>query len=313
MEAILCKQWGNPEVLVFDSVKLAPLKTHEVKIKVTTVGLQLTDILMIQGRYQAKPPFPFIPGGEVSGEVIEVGEQVGGLQVGDKVLAFCETGGLAEYIQTSWRNVVFIPDYIEGKTAVALGVTYTTAYLGLVQRAKVQPSQKLLVMGATGSMGLAAVGIGSFLGAEVIAVGSTLERLAEAEQAGATYFIPYQEEDFKQTLKEIVGRKGLNTVYDPVGGDLFDQMLSCLGWESHIISANRLLLHNATLSGLYLNGYKQAQPDKIKTAFQTLIHWYQEGNIKPLVSEVFSFEEAQKALELVMDKQNIGKVIVNFK
>ncbi len=324
MQAILCKEWGNPDILVFDSLSLPRLAPHEVRIKVSCVGLQLVDILMIQGRYQAKPPFPFIPGGEVSGEIAEVGEKVEGLHIGDKVLALCETGGLAEYVQVSWKNIIFIPEYISAETVVALGLSYATAYLGLVHRASIQPGQKLLVLGASGSMGLAAVDIGSFLGAEVIAVGSTSERLQAAEQAGARHLIAYQEVNFKQALKEITAQKGIQVAYDPVGGEIFSEMLGCMAWESQIISVgfasgtipqppiNRLLIQNITLSGLHFQGYQKRHPHKIKAAFRTLLQWQQASNIHPIISKICTFEKAKEALNAVLNKQKIGKIIVKI-
>ncbi|NJL15577.1 MAG: NADPH:quinone oxidoreductase family protein [Microscillaceae bacterium] len=322
MKALICKQWGKPEDLMFDELPEPQPGPYEVKIRVEAVGLNLPDLLMIMGRYQAKPPFPFVPCGEVAGEVAACGAEVREFAEGDRVLALCGTGGLAEYAQTEAKYVWHLPNGMKAETGAALGVAYSTAYLGLVSRAQMRPGEKLLVHGAAGGMGLAAVNLGAFLGAEVIATASNTDKLALAKQQGAKHLIAYLETDMIETVRQLTQQKGVDVVYDPVGGDLFDQSLHCVGWEGRLLSVgfasgripqvsiNRLLMNGLSISGLFLGGYKHHQPARLQKALSELIRWHNQGGIRPHIARIFPFEEARQALTYFARRETLGKVVV---
>ena len=322
MKAVLCKQWGRPDDLVIEEINSPQFGAEDVLIEVKAIGINFPDVLMVAGRYQAKPPFPFIPGGEVSGIVKDCGDKVTKFKIGDRVSALCGTGGLAEEVSTSHNNVFHIPDSMDFSIASSFMVAYGLAYIGLAHRAQLEAGESLLVHGASGGIGLAAVDMGKNLGAVVVATAGSQEKLDIVKQQGATHLINYHDEDFYEVVNDLTKNKGVNVIYDPVGGDLFDQSLRCISWEGRIlvigfasgripeISVNRLLLKNLTLYGLFFGAYKYHNPSIIGNAIPKIIEYYEKDGIKPYVSQTFSFEESSKALNTLGYRESIGKIVV---
>jgi len=322
MKAVLCKKWGTPEDLIIEDVKSPKIKANEVLIEVKAVGLNFPDILLVAGKYQAKPPFPFIPGGEVSGTIKAVGKSVKHLQKGMRVAALCQIGGMAEQLAVNAAQVLPIPDEMDFETAAAFMVVYGTSHVGLLHRAKLKKEETLLVHGAAGGVGLAAIEIAKKIGAKVIATASTEEKLAVAKEKGADFLINYQEKDFVLKVKEITNNKGCDVIYDPVGGDVADKSLKVIAWEGrHLVigfaqgriqevPANILLLKNASLVGLFWGKYADRNPPVLINSLIKMIKWFEEGIIKPHVYKTFALEEYVEALNTIAQRKVIGKVVV---
>ncbi|MDX2301405.1 MAG: NADPH:quinone oxidoreductase family protein [Microscillaceae bacterium] len=322
MKAVLCKQWGRPDDLVIEEIDDPEVGEEDVLIEVKAIGINFPDVLMVAGRYQAKPPFPFIPGGEVSGIVKACGTKVQKFKPGDKVAALCGTGGLAHRVSTSQHNVFLIPSQMDFSTASSFMVAYGLAYIGLKHRAQLQMSETLLVHGASGGIGLAAVDMGRCLGAIVLATAGSQEKLDIVAKQGARHLINYNDEDFYEVVNELTQNKGVNVIYDPVGGDLFDQSLRCISWEGRIlvigfasgripeISVNRLLLKNLSIYGLFFGAYKYHNQAIIGNAIPKVIEFYEQGKITPFVSQTFAFEDSSKALNSLGYRESIGKIVV---
>ncbi len=313
-----------PDDLVIEEIASPTVGPQEVLIEVKAVGINFPDVLMVAGRYQAKPPFPFIPGGEVSGIVKACGAEVKNLQPGERVAALCGTGGLAEEVCTVAQNVYKIPDAMDFETGCSFIVAYGLAFIGLKHRAHLLPKERLLVHGAGGGIGLAAVDLGNCLQAEVLATASSQEKLEIARQQGARHLINYGEQDFAEVINRITQGKGVNVVYDPVGGDLFDNSLRCIAWEGRVlvigfasgripeISVNRLLLKNLSLFGLFFGAYKYHNPAMVIQAVPQIIAWFEQGKINPYVSQTFSLQESAKALNTLGYRESIGKLVVKI-
>lgn len=320
----MCKRWGGPESLVFEELPIPTCADDEVLIEVKAVGINFPDYLMITGRYQAKPPFPFIPGGEIAGIVKAIGKRVTEFKIGDPVIALSGTGGLAEAVCTPVKNVFPISTQIDFVTAASFLVAYGIAYLGLIHRAAIKPGETLLVHGAGGGVGLAAVDLGACVGARVIANAGNEEKLKLAKEKGAEFLINYTEEDLPYAVKQITQNKGVDVIYDPVGGDTFDESLRCIAWEGRILvigfasgripelSVNRLLLNNLSVFGVFLGAYKYHRPDMIKDAIPEIFRWYEQGKIRPYISHTFSIEEYAAALNCLADREVAGKVVVTL-
>ncbi|MEM7539081.1 MAG: NADPH:quinone oxidoreductase family protein [Chloroflexota bacterium] len=326
MKAILCKAWGEPEDLVLEDVTLPEPGPGEVKIAVHACGVNFADTLIIAGKYQEKPPFPFTPGGEIAGEVISIGEGVTHVQPGQRVAALCSTGGFAEEVIASAARTLPLSDAMDFVTGAGFIITYGTSHVALEHRAKLQAGETLLVHGAAGGVGLAAVDIGKTMGATVIATASTPEKLAVAQQYGADHLINYREEpEFRNTVKALTDGRGADVIYDPVGGDTFDQSLRCINWEGRILAigfasgripqapANILLVKNISIVGLYWGAYGRKDPKVMTSSLAKLMKWYAEGEIKPHVSQTYSLEQTADALRLLMNRKATGKVVLKVR
>lgn len=301
------------------------LNPGQVRIGVHACGVNFADTLIIQGLYQEKPAFPFSPGMEVAGEIMEVGEGVTHLRVGDRVAAITGYGGYAEEVVVDARTVLPIPPLMGLVTAAGFAITYGTSHIALVHRAHLQPGETLLVHGAAGGVGLTAVEIGKLLGATVIATASTPEKLALAQQYGADHLINYRQEKFRDRVKEITNGKGVDVVYDPVGGDVFDESVRCLAWEGRLLvigfangripqfPANLALVKNMSVVGVYWGGYAARQPRVITDSLRTLLAWYAEGKIRPHISRTYPLEQAADALNSLITRQSTGKVVLTIR
>ena len=322
MRAVLCKELGPPESLVVENVPSPDMGPKQVLIKVGGCGVNFPDTLIIQGKYQHKPDLPFSPGGEVAGEIIKVGADVADVKVGDRVIAMCGWGGFAEEVAIDADRVFAIPDAMDFVTASAFVLTYGTSYHALKQRAQLQPGETLLVLGAAGGVGLAAVELGKAMGAKVIAAASTAEKLALAKEHGADELINYTEVDLKETLKTMTGGKGVDVVYDPVGGDLLEQAVRATAWYGRVLvigfasgsipklPVNLTLLKGCSVVGVFWGTFTRKQPEDSQQNNRELLQMYLDGKLKPHVSAQFPLEKAADALYMLQNRQAKGKVVV---
>lgn len=322
MRAVLCKELGPPESLVVEEVPTPTLKPGQVLVQVGACGVNFPDTLIIQGKYQHKPELPFSPGGEVAGEVVELADDVTNVKKGDRVIALCGHGGFAEQIAIDASRLVPIPDEMDYITASAFLLTYGTSYHALKQRANIQPGETLLVLGAAGGVGLAAVQLGKAMGAKVIAAASTAEKLELAKSNGADELINYVEEDFRGRLKEITGGKGVDVVYDPVGGDLFEPAVRSTGWNGRILvvgfaggyipklPVNLTLLKGSSVVGVFWGEFTRRQPADSAQNNKELMEMFLQGKIKPHISQTFPLERAADALNVLQNRQAKGKLVI---
>ncbi len=322
MRAVLCKELGPPESLVVEEVPSPEVGPKQVLIKVGGCGVNFPDTLIIQGKYQIKPELPFSPGGEVAGEIIKVGSEVSNVKVGDRVIAMCGYGGFAEEMAIDADRVFTIPDAMDLVTASGFVLTYGTSYHALKQRANLQPGETLLVLGAAGGVGLAAVELGKAMGAKVIACASTDEKLALAKEHGADELINYTEVDLKDKVKELTGGQGVDVVYDPVGGDLAEPAVRATGWNGRYLvigfaggyipklPANLVLLKGSAIVGVFWGTFTRKQPEDSQQNNRELLQMYLDGKVKPHVSATFPLEKAAEALNMLQNRQAKGKVVV---
>ena len=326
MKAVLCKAFGPAETLVIEEVADLVPKKNEVILNVHAAGVNFPDTLIIEGKYQFKPPFPFSPGGEAAGIVAAVGEGVSHVKVGDRVMSLTGSGAFAEQVAAAATNVMPIPETMDFTTAAAFSMTYGTSMHALKQRANLQAGETLLVLGASGGVGLAAVEIAKAMGATVIAAASSAEKLAIAKEAGADFLVNYSEESLKDRLKELTQGKGVDVVYDPVGGTYFEEAFRSIAWNGRFLvvgfaagggipalPANLPLLKGASLVGVFWGSFAQRQPQDNLANFKELFAWHAEGKLKPLVSKTFSLEQAPQAIDHLGQRKAVGKVVVTVR
>eukprot|EP01030_Chromulinospumella_sphaerica_P008642 gene8642-8454_t len=322
MKAVLCKAFGPAETLVLEDVESPAIKKNEILLDVHAAGVNFPDTLIIEGKYQFKPPFPFSPGGEAAGVVSEVGEKVSHLKVGDRVMALTGWGSFAEQVAVPGYNVLPIPPSMDFNTAAAFSMTYGTSMHALKQRGHLAAGETLLVLGASGGVGLAAVEIGKAMGARVIAAASSADKLAVAKAAGADELINYSESNLKDEIKRLTDGNGADVIYDPVGGDLFDQAIRAIAWNGRLLvvgfasgripdlPVNLALLKGAAVVGVFWGSFAQRQPQDNAANFQQLFGWYAEGKLKPLVSQVYPLDNAAQAINDLGQRKAVGKVVV---
>ncbi|WP_312679355.1 NADPH:quinone oxidoreductase family protein [Stutzerimonas nitrititolerans] len=326
MKAVLCKAFGPAENLVVEDLDSPQIKKGEVLLDVHAAGVNFPDTLIIEGKYQFKPPFPFSPGGEAAGVVAAAGEKIAHLKVGDRVMALTGWGSFAEQVAVSGQNVLPIPAEMDFTTAAAFSMTYGTSMHALKQRANLQPGETLLVLGASGGVGLAAVEIGKAMGARVIAAASTNEKLEIARKAGADELINYSEASLRERLKELTDGQGVDVIYDPVGGKLFEEAFRSIAWNGRMLvvgfaaggeipalPANLPLLKGAALIGVFWGAFAQRQPQDNAANFKQLFAWYAEGKLKPLVSQTFALEQAAEAIDTLGQRKAVGKLVVKVR
>lgn len=322
MKAVVCKQWGAPSTLVIEEVPSKAPGPGEVRVSVHACGVNFADTLMIAGQYQVRPPFPFSPGLEVAGEVIDVGADVRHLKPGDRVLGVCDWGGYAEEVTASAALFIPIPGSMDFVQAASFAVAYGTSHVALTHRAHLKSGETLLVLGASGGVGLTAVEIGKLLGATVIAAASTPEKLAVAQQYGADHLINYSTENLREQVRELTGGRGADVIYDPVGGDLFDQAIRAINWEGRLLvigfaagripelPVNLTLVKNCSVVGVFWGAYARNNPTVLAGSLRTLLGWFVEGKLKPHISATYPLERAADALYFLMNRQSTGKVVI---
>lgn len=325
MKAVQCTSYGPPENLEFNDIDALEPGRDEILIDTHAAGLNFPDTLQIQGKYQFQPPFPFIPGSEVGGKVAALGPDVTGFAVGDRVLAMVGVGAMAEAVVAPVAGVDKIPDSMDFVTASGFGMIYGTSYHALKQRAQIQPGETLLVLGASGGVGYAAVELGKALGARVIAAASTDEKLAVAKKAGADELINYGDGLLKDKVKKLTGGVGADVIYDPVGGELFDQAARCINWKGRLLvvgfaggtipkyPANLALLKGCQLVGVFWGDFRRREPEVHAQNTRDLFALYESGKLKPLVSQTFPLDRYVDALNVFVERKAIGKICLKMK
>lgn len=322
MRAVICDSWGEPESLKVGELPARQAGAGEVTIRVAAAGLNFADTLMIAGKYQEKPPFPFSPGLEVAGEVLAVGAGVTRVKPGERVLAVVDHGGFAEQVIARESDVFGIPTGLDFQSAAGFPITYGTAHGALVWRAGLKAGETLLVHGAAGGVGLAAVEVGKALGARVIATAGGADRCQLAEAHGADASIDYRSSDIRAAVKDLTGGRGVDVVFDPVGGDIFDASLRCLAWSGRLltigfaagrvpqVAANILLVKNISVVGCYWGSYRKQAPELLLQEFAELFSWYEAGLLKPHVSHALPLEKVAEAMQLLLSRRSTGKVVL---
>jgi NADPH2:quinone reductase len=305
--------------LSLQDVPMPAPEAGEVLVKVETCGLNFADLLSIKGTYQEKPALPYAPGMELAGEITALGAGVDHLAVGQRIAAYTGQGGLGEYVAIPAEICVPIPDEMNAVDAAAFLIAYGTSHVGLDYKAHLKPGERLLVLGASGGVGLTAVELGKLMGAEVIACARGADKLEICRKAGADHLINSETGDIRTAVKAL---GGADVVYDPIGGDQFKAAMRACNPEARIlplgfasgevpqIPANILLVKNLTVLGLYWGGYARINPSVLTDSFKTLFDWYVAGKVKPHVSHVLPLDQANEALELLRGRKATGKVVV---
>ncbi|QEY60035.1 NADPH:quinone oxidoreductase family protein [Pseudomonas sp. C27(2019)] len=325
MKAVLCKTFGPADTLVVEEISSPEIKKNEVFLDVHAAGINFPDTLIIEGKYQFKPPFPFSPGGEAAGVISAVGEKVSHLKVGDRVMALTGWGSCAEQVAVPAYNILPMPEAMDFSTAAAFSMTYGTAMHALKQRGTLQAGETLLVLGASGGVGLAAIEIGKAMGARVIAAASSADKLEVARQAGADELVNYQTDDVRERLKTLTKGQGVDVVIDPVGGDLFETVFRSIAWNGRMLvigfasgtipslPANLPLLKGAAMIGVFWGAFAQRQPHDNVENFQQLFAWYAQGKLKPLVSQTFALEDTAQAINTLAARKAVGKLVIKIR
>jgi NADPH2:quinone reductase len=322
MKAVLCKAYGPPESLVIEEVESPVPGPGEVVISVKASGVNFPDVLIIQNKYQVKPPLPFSPGSEVAGVIKAVGDQVTHVKPGDEVFAFTVYGGFAEEVKTDAKRLLPIPAGMNFATAAAFGLTYATSDHALRDRGELKAGETLLVLGAAGGVGLAAVEIGKALGARVIACASSDDKLAVCREHGADETINYATDDLRERIKAITGGKGADVIYDPVGGAYTEPALRSIAWRGRLlvvgfaageipkIPLNLTLLKGCAIVGVFWGEFTRREPARFAQEMRQLGQWYGEGRIRPHISATYPLDRAAEALNDMAQRRVVGKVVL---
>ena len=322
MKAMLCEKFGPPEDLVLKEVAdLIPL-AGQVRIATEACGVNFPDTLIIENKYQFKPDLPFAPGGEVTGIVDAVGDGVSQDLLGQPVMCMTLSGGFAEQTLCKAEDLIARPSSMPSTVAAGFTMTYGTSMHALKQRAQLQASETLLVLGAGGGVGLAAVEIGKQMNATVIAAASSTEKLNAAKDAGADYLIDYSQQDLRSALKDIVGKKGVDVVYDPVGGDMFEAALRSTAWGGRVlvigfasgeipkVPVNLALLKGCSIVGVFWGAFRLNYTKEDNENFEQLFAWYEDGKLKPYASKIYALEAAAQALNDLKNRKAVGKIVL---
>jgi NADPH:quinone reductase len=322
MRAVLCRQYGPPESLTVEAVEDPTAGDGQVVVDVKACAVNFPDVLIIQNLYQFKPPLPFSPGAEFAGVVSAVGAGVDGVSVGDRVFASTGWGGLAEKIAVGAGSLIPIPDGIDFGPASSFLYAYGTSHYALKDRAGLQPGESLVVLGAAGGVGLAAVELGAFMGATVIAAASSDDKLDLCRQYGATETINYATEDLKTRIRELTGGAGADVVYDPVGGPYSEPALRAIAWAGRFlvigfaagdipaIPLNLALLKGCDIVGVFWGAFVGREPERHRQNVEELVGWWRDGKLRPHVSSTYPLERAAEAIRELVDRKAKGKVVV---
>ena len=325
MKAVLCKAFGEPESLVLEEIAAPEPGPGEVLVDVHASGVNFPDVLMVAGKYQSRPPFPFSPGGEMAGTVAALGPGCERFQVGDRVFGGAGHGAFAEQLALPEARLRAMPESMAFAEAAAISTTYGTSYYALKQRANLQPGETLLVLGAGGGVGLAAVELGAVMGARVIAAASSAAKLDAARAAGASELIDYSDGQLKERVKELTDGRGADVIYDPVGGDLFDQCMRSIAWYGRVlvigfaagdipkVPINLILLKSCQVVGVFYGNWAARAPAENDANFAQLLEWFEAGKLKPVICANYPLAEAAAALRHLSERQAIGKVVVEIR
>lgn len=311
-----------PEQLEVAEVAAPVPSKGQALIRVRACGVSFPDTLIIQGKYQVRPPLPFTPGSEVAGTITAVGDGVTSVRADSRVMAFTMMGGYAEEVACDADRIIPIPEGVDFATAAAFAMNYATAYHALKDRAQLQPGETLLVLGAAGGVGLAAVELARLMGARVLAAASTVEKLDAAKRYGADGGINYTDEDLKERVKDLTGGRGVDVVFDPVGGSYAEPALRSIAWGGRYlvigfaagdiprIPLNLPLLKGCSIVGVFWGSFAAREPGRNLENVRQLLTWLDDGTLKPLVSARYPLGDAARALRDVMDRRVTGKVVL---
>jgi NADPH2:quinone reductase len=323
MRAVIVDRWMSPEDLQVREIPEPRVTRGTLGVEVKAAGVNFFDILMVQGKYQSKPPLPFIPGGELAGIVREVGPEAEGFKAGERVMATIPTGAYAERAVVPALAAFRIPEAMSFDEGASFPIVYPTSHVGLIQRAHLRAGEWLLVHAAAGGVGIAAVQIGKALGAKVIGTAGGAEKLEVARRAGADVTIDYRKEDFVERVRAATDGKGADVIYDAVGGDVLNQSLKCIAWSGRLlvigfasgkipeVRANRILLKNVSLVGLHWGAYAIHEPAQIPRTIAALFELYREGKIRPLIYKNYPLEALPDALAALASRASYGKLVIN--
>ena len=323
MKAVLCHAFGEPDGLRVEEIEPSHLEHGQVRIGVRAAGVNFPDYLMVTGKYQVKPPLPFTPGIEAAGEIIECAPDVVDLRPGQRVVALARRGGaFASQLTLPAPFVVPIPDTMDFATAAGFSVAYGTAHLALTHRGQLRSGETLLVTGAGGGVGLAAVEVGKRVGARVIAAAGGADKLKIASEHGADDLIDYQTTSLRDRIKDLAG--GVDVVFEPVGGDIFDQCSRVMNWEGRLLvigfasgrtpsaPANLILVKNYSLVGVVFGAHIEKFPESVRPRIQELLRWYNDGSLKPHISRTFPLDQAAVALNEMAARNVRGKIVLTI-
>ncbi len=322
VKAVLCKQYGPPETLVVEELPSPRAGPGEAVVSVKAASVNFPDVLIIQNKYQFKPPLPFSPGSELAGVVKEVGAGVSSVRPGDRVMAFTTYGAFAEEVKTEAARLLPIPEGMDFKSAAAFVLTYGTSDHALRDRGALRAGETLLVLGAAGGVGLAAIEIGKALGARVIACASSDEKLAVCREHGADATINYAAEDLRERIKSLTEGQGVDVIYDPVGGAYSEPAFRSIAWRGRLLVVgfaageipklplNLALLKGASVVGVFWGDFARREPKAFAGSIAQLGLWFREGKLRPHVSKIYPLEKAADALRLMAARQVKGKVVL---
>ena len=322
MRAVLCTQFGPPELLEYRDVPSPLPGEGEVVVSVKAASVNFPDVLIIQNRYQFKPPLPFSPGSELAGVVKEVGRGVTGVRAGDHVMAFTVHGAFAEEVKLEAHRVLPLPEGMEFETAAALLLTYGTMDHGLRDRGQLRAGETVLVLGASGGIGIASIEIAKALGARVIACASADDKLRACREHGADDVINYAAEDLRERIKVLTDGRGVDVIVDPVGGAYTEPALRSVAWRGRLlvvgfaagdipkIPLNLTLLKGCAIVGVFWGDFLRREPENFRASVEQLADWYREGKLRPLISERFPLSRAADAIKAMAERKAIGKLLV---
>jgi len=322
MKAWQIDEWCEPDQMQLREIPIPSPGVGEVLIRNKAAALNFFDILLIQGKYQVKPPLPLTPGAEVSGYIEGIGDGVTGFEIGDRVNAMAVAGAYAEYSLASAAKTFRLPDLMSFEEAAGMTVTYQTSYFALNHRTRISPGEWLLVQAAAGGVGIAALQIGKALGAQVIAAVGSEEKFPFCLGQGADHAITYSDPGWVDQVKKITGGHGADVIYDPVGGDVFDLSTKCLAAEGRLlvigfaggriptVAANRVLLKNHSIMGVYWGGYVERNPRFMAETQEALFSMYEDHKIKPAFSESYKLEDAITAMKDLAGRRVQGKAVL---
>src|SRR5437762_8554596 len=324
MRAVVCRAYGPPESLAVEDITPPVAGPGEVVIATKAASVNFPDVLIIQNKYQFKPPLPFSPGSELAGIIKSVGPDVNGVRPGDLVIAITIHGAFAEEVQTEARRIVPIPAGMDFVQASAFGLAYATSDHALRDRGQLRAGETLLVLGAAGGVGIAAIEIGKALGARVIACASADEKLLVCREHGADETINYAAEDLRQRISALTSGSGIDVVYDPVGGALTEPALRSLRWRGRLlvvgfaagdiprIPLNLALLKGCSIVGVFWGEFTRREPDRFAESIGQLGRWFAEGKLRPHISATFPLERTAEALTLMANRQVKGKIVITI-
>jgi NADPH:quinone reductase len=322
MKAVLCKAYGPPEDLELAETDAPQPGKDQVLVSVQASGINFPDTLIIQGKYQFKPPLPFIPGSDVAGIVTAIGENIRHVQIGSHVIGTTNIGGFAEEVAVDGHLLIPIPASVDFAAAAGLVMPYGTSYYALKDRAQIKAGETLLVLGAAGGVGLAAIELAKLMGAHVIAAASSAEKLEICKTYGADACINYSTEDLRARLKDLTHGKGVNVIYDPVGGPYTEPALRSMAWNGRYlvigfaagdiprIPLNLPLLKGCSIVGVFWGNFAMYESQRNQKNLQELLAWFVAGKIKPHISKTYPLKDVAQALNDIIERRATGKVIL---